>query len=274
MKITVPRVVLGAVGVVSVAVLVAGSAVAAAPAAPPPAPAEAAVTNAPIYQPTVSETSFVAVTPCRVADTRSGGGALPRLSTRAFAVGGTTGFLPQGGRNGGCQIPATATSVVVTVTAVTPKGQGYLAAWPFGVARPTSSVVNFAVGTTVAGSSTVPLGAGGKINVYNGGVGTTQVLVDVAGYYVKPLAAFISPSGGTYAGSSRTLAATKISTGYYEVTFDQEVRNCAAVATPYYYSYFASTDAFASLTPDKVRVRVWSAANTPVDSYFSLQVSC
>ena len=59
--------------------------------------------------PTVSpETLFVPIAPCRIIDTRSGGGKIPSGSTRNFVVSGMTGFGGQGGTAGGCGIPTDA----------------------------------------------------------------------------------------------------------------------------------------------------------------------
>src|SRR3954452_7313942 len=68
--------------------------------------------------PAISETSFVSVSPCRIADTRAAGGALQVGASRAFTVRGTQQFVPQGGKSGGCGIPAAASSVTVSISSV------------------------------------------------------------------------------------------------------------------------------------------------------------
>ena len=59
--------------------------------------------------PGVAGAVFVPVTPCRVVDTRRGGGALGVREVRSWQVGGAGGaFAGQGGRAGGCGIQAEA----------------------------------------------------------------------------------------------------------------------------------------------------------------------
>ena len=52
-----------------------------------------------------------------------------------------------------------------------------------GGARPTVSNLNFTAGQTVANLVIVPVGADGKIRLYNGSPGTVQLIADIAGYY-------------------------------------------------------------------------------------------
>jgi len=80
-------------------------------------------------------------------------------------------------------VPATATAVVVNVTAAHGTASSYLTAYPAGVTTvPTASNVNFVAGHAVANRVTVGVGTGGKIEVYNH-TGTVDVDVDVDGYY-------------------------------------------------------------------------------------------
>jgi hypothetical protein len=75
---------------------------------------------------------FVAVTPCRVADTRAGSGftgdygqpALQAQAIRSFVISGQ------------CGIPATAQAVSFLFTAVNMTGGGNFRAYPFGTSMP------------------------------------------------------------------------------------------------------------------------------------------
>jgi hypothetical protein len=118
---------------------------------------------------------FVPLTPARIEDTR-------------LAVGGLTAPLGPGvtaevqvtGRGG---VPATGVSAVVLNTTVTqPTAGGWLTLHPAGTPRPTASNLNFVAGQTVPNLVVVKVGAGGKVAVFNS-AGTTQVILDVAGYY-------------------------------------------------------------------------------------------
>jgi hypothetical protein len=96
----------------------------------------------------------------------------------AFANGETRSLIVAGA--GG--VPLAATAVVLNVTAVTPTAAGYLTVWPTGQTQPGTSNVNFKPGDTVPNAVVVQLGTGGSIDIRNVG-GTTQVLVDVTGYF-------------------------------------------------------------------------------------------
>jgi hypothetical protein len=105
--------------------------------------------------------------------------------------------------------------------------------------------------------------------------GPTDLVIDVFGYYVKSLAAMISDAGAPYSGSSRILSATRTAAGVYEVTFDRNVRYCAATATVYATGYYASTSTwFDAARPDRVQVKVYSATGAAVNQFFYINVVC
>ncbi|MFT3792016.1 MAG: hypothetical protein QM741_13280 [Rudaea sp.] len=227
----------------------------------------------PVYQPTTSELRYVPVAPCRVADTRVAVGALSAGITRTFAVQTAASYPAQGGQSGGCGIPSSAVSVTASLVAVAVPADGHLQAWAAGDAKPSSSVLNYNKSQTNNSTPTIPLGAAGMA-VYSS-AGPVNVVIDVTGYYVKPLAGFIAPSGAPYSGSSRILAGTKTSTGVYEVQFDTNIRYCSAIATPYVSAYYASVSTwFDSTRPDTVRINVWDASGAPIDQYVYITVNC
>ena len=82
--------------------------------------------------------------------------------------------------NGG--VPAGATAVVANVTVTGATAQSFLTAYPDGTTRPLASNLNFSAGQTVPNLVTVPLSAGGALDLYNA-AGTVNALVDVDGYY-------------------------------------------------------------------------------------------
>ena len=138
---------------------------------------------------------FVAVTPCRIADTRglgfSGQAGPPALNTgpRTFQITGTVAGVPSQ-----CGIPVGADAVSFQFTIVSPNTAGNLIAWPAGGSAPTISVLNWSAGETALGNGTiVPLSASGAISVQiNAAVGgaTGHLVVDVNGYFSDDL-----PSG-------------------------------------------------------------------------------
>jgi hypothetical protein len=120
--------------------------------------------------------AFGVLRPARVLDTRYGIGAVkapvPSGGTLAVKVTGVGG------------VPATGVSaVVVNVTATAATKSGWLAGWASGAARPGTSIINFPTGQAIANEVVLPVGADGKIALYNGGPGTVQVVADLAGYH-------------------------------------------------------------------------------------------
>ena len=112
---------------------------------------------------------YTALAPVRLVDTRNGigTGAQPLLAGCTLVVDP--------------DLPAGVTAVAVNLTAVTPSATGFLTAYPCGVERPVTSVVQAVTQRAVAGATVVPLGADGTFCVYS--YSTTDVLVDLFGSY-------------------------------------------------------------------------------------------
>ena len=129
--------------------------------------------------------AFVSVAPQRLLDTRSGVGAAGPV------VRSGTVHLQVTGRGG---VPATGVSaVVMNVTVTAPSGSGYITAYPDGTPLPTASNLNFVKGQTVPNLVTVKVGTNGKVALRNGSGGTVQLIADVAGYYLDPVAVDTTP---------------------------------------------------------------------------------
>ena len=119
---------------------------------------------------------FVAVTPCRVVDTRwapgpLGGPEIQGQTSRDFA-------LP----NGVCSIPNTAAAYSLNVTVVPHPTLGYLTVWPTGQPRPVLSTLNSPNGRVKANAAIVPAGDNEAISVF--ATDTTDVVLDIDGYFV------------------------------------------------------------------------------------------
>ena len=139
---------------------------------------------------------FVAVAPCRLADTRgidgfagqAGGPPLSSFVNRNFVLTGSPAGVPA--PPAGCAagtIPTTADAVSLQFTIVTPTAAGNLVAWNAGGSTPNVSVLNWDAGTVAQGSGTiVPIGAGGAITVRlnTAAAGqTAHLVIDVNGYF-------------------------------------------------------------------------------------------
>ncbi len=143
--------------------------------------------------------SFNTVVSTRILDTRSGTGA-PKM---AVAAGGTLTFTATAGLPAG--------SVSLTVTAVGPKSAGFLTVYPFGTPRPEVSNINFQALENTPNSVLTRVGTGGKVSIFNGSVGTVDLLADINGYFVAGVNA---GDGGTFAPiAARRFLDTRIGLG-------------------------------------------------------------
>jgi hypothetical protein len=115
--------------------------------------------------------------PARILDTRNAIG----VPGKTPVAGQGTVSLTVAGVGG---VPATgATAVVLNVTATAPTSTGHLIAYPSGATRPTASNINWLKGQTRPNMVVLPIGADGKVNLYNAGLGTVHFIADVFGYY-------------------------------------------------------------------------------------------
>lgn len=126
--------------------------------------------------------SYVALNPCRVVDTR-GNGFGGAYGPPALAVGSPRTFVMAGQ----CGIPSNAQAVVINFAVILPAAQGFLTAYPSGAPVPLVSSVNFVPGQVTSNGAIVPLGDSGGITVFTGGAGAnTNLVIDVNGYFVAP----------------------------------------------------------------------------------------
>lgn len=121
---------------------------------------------------------FVPLTPSvQALDTRNGIGGLTGVRTA-----GSTSSFPVLGVGG---IPSAGVSaVLVDITAVAPSVATFLELWADGTDRPAVSMVNAPKDVTISNSAVVPVGANGKIALYNSG-GNVHVTVDVQGWFTE-----------------------------------------------------------------------------------------
>jgi len=116
--------------------------------------------------------TFTALNPARILDTRTGIGSTGKIGagqTRAVQV-----------RNRG-GVPAGATSVIMTVTATNPSAPSHLTVFPSDIAQPDVSNLNFVTGQTVPNLVIAGIGADGNVKIFNN-AGSVDVLADVVGY--------------------------------------------------------------------------------------------
>jgi hypothetical protein len=117
-------------------------------------------------------TSFTVRNQQRVLDTRDGIGTRP-------------GTVPAGGTvtlDLSAYLFPDTTSVVMNVTAVAPSQATFVAVWPAGQPRPSTSNLNVAAGEIRSNQVTVPVSADLRVHLYNH-AGTTHLVADLAGVY-------------------------------------------------------------------------------------------
>jgi hypothetical protein len=170
---------------------------------------------------TSSALSFYPLTPCRLVDTRNANGPLggPTL------VAGTTRDFPL--RSGSCNLPSDAAAYSLNVTAVPQGSLPYLTIWPSGQSQPTASTLNAPTGTVAANGAIVPAGSNGDVDVYVGG--TSDVVIDVNGYFAPPGAGGLS----LYATTPCRVLDTRNGTGAFGgvLSVNVESSTCAPPST-------------------------------------------
>jgi len=113
--------------------------------------------------------------PQRVADTRTGGGAIQSGTSRCFVVAGLDG------------VPGDASAVLLNVTAVGQTTNGWLTVYPNGQAVPPTSTLNFGPSEyAMANDAIMRVGTGGQVCVNvgtpNNTPGSAHVILDATGY--------------------------------------------------------------------------------------------
>jgi hypothetical protein len=117
--------------------------------------------------------SYFTVSPCRILDTRGADGpALVAGEQRVFTLAGR------------CGVPASARSLVLTVTATGATASGHITLFADDTARPGTSAVNYVAGATRAGNAILRLSPWQGATAHNGQAsGSVHLILDVAGYF-------------------------------------------------------------------------------------------
>ncbi len=132
--------------------------------------------------------AFASLAPTRFLDTRTGP-AVGADSTTTFQVAGMHG------------LPASVSAVVLNLTVAEAQSFGFITAYPSGTDKPNASNVNFNAGQIIPNAATVPVGADGKVTLFNRSSGATHLVADVSGYYL--------PGTPTAAGTFKAVTPTR-----------------------------------------------------------------
>ncbi len=136
-----------------------------------------------------SPATFVAMSPCRAVDTRTGGAP---FGGPAFYAGEIRAIPMPESIN--CTIPAIAAAYSLNI-AVVPGApmMRWLTAWDTGSAQPNTATLNDRAGLITSNSAVVPAGVNGSINIFV--TDPTHVIIDINGYYMA--SAGVSGAQGT-----------------------------------------------------------------------------
>ncbi|MHA6764620.1 hypothetical protein [Streptacidiphilus sp. PAMC 29251] len=153
----------------------------------------------PPAQPYTPASYHQSVTATRVLDTRTATGpgvtnTSPKAPVGASSIaGGTTTALQISGltvapiSGTAVRIPNSVTAVAIDVTVAAQTGSGFVTAYADGTQHPLTSSTNYTANNNTTGYQIVPVGADGRIDLYNAGSSSTTValIVDVTGYFTS-----------------------------------------------------------------------------------------
>lgn len=157
---------------------------------------------------------YYTVNPTRLVDTRTGIGG----TTGAIASNGTYKLNDTGQTDAG-QITTTPTpTFALQITATAPTAGGALIVYP-DPTRPGTSNLNWVANQTIANLALVQPGTDNTIDFYNSGTGTTQLVIDISGYFANdPFATAhdwqLNDATGTTAQDTAGSASLALNGGY------------------------------------------------------------
>lgn len=99
-------------------------------------------------------------------------------------------------------VPASATSAVLNLTAVGPRGAGYLSVFPCASGPSGTSAVNYGPGQTIANTTIATLDEAGRVCVWT--LADSDVLVDISGWLAPSVGARLQPIGPIRVGDTRS----------------------------------------------------------------------
>jgi hypothetical protein len=147
-----------------------------------------------------SALTFVAITPCRLVDTRGAGGGFNGIAPfdgPSISGGGTATFPVQSSGEATANtmpapcgvIPSIAEAYSFNLTVVPHAGGvvGYVTLWPAGATKPFVATLNDGQGLIVNNAAIVPAGTpSGGVSVFNDGPATIDVIIDMNGFFAAP----------------------------------------------------------------------------------------
>ncbi len=172
---------------------------------------------------------LIAISPCRMLDTRSSGGPIASGTTRTVTLTGAP-----------CGIPPAAQAVSANFAVFDILGtssNGVLVVSPAGSTGTSQALVNWGPNTgQVDNASVVPLGTGGAIAVSpNQGGGSIDLVIDVNGYYAPaaPVGTIFNYTGNATVNSSLAISGSTNSAA------PNELRSAGPIPVPCHVDAFS-----------------------------------
>jgi hypothetical protein len=137
---------------------------------------------------------FVGMTPCCVADTRSGQGFTAPFGPPSLSAGASRTFPIQASAT--CTIPSIAQAYSFNVTVVPSTPSGFITAYPTGQPLPLAATLVWSQGAVTSNAAVVAGGTGGSVDVFANSA--TDLVIDINGYYAPQSEITLAPgSAGT-----------------------------------------------------------------------------
>jgi hypothetical protein len=179
---------------------------------------------------------FVAITPCRLVDTRGSGGGFVGVTPfdgPSLAAGGTMTVPVQSSSQTSTTAPAPCGAIpsiaqaysfnlTVVPTGVSGSSPGgavdFVSIWPAGATRPIVATLNDPGGLIAANAAIVPAGPTGSpnyggVDVFNNGPSSTDIVIDMNGYFAAPTDASLNTAIGSGSLLSNTTGDNNTATG-------------------------------------------------------------
>ena len=161
--------------------------------------------------------TFIAMTPCRVMDTRSTQGFTGAFGPPSLPAYGTARQVPM--PSSSCSIPSNAGAYSLNITVVPPGPLSFLSVWPAGAPYPGVSTLNDPVaGGVIANAAIVVAGTSGAIQIVAGN--PTDVIIDINGYYAAPTDLNNNTAVGAGALASNPTGVANTATGVSALAFN------------------------------------------------------
>jgi hypothetical protein len=168
--------------------------------------------------------TFVALTPCRVMDTR-GNGFTGTFGPPSLAALGAPRQVPI--PSSSCNVPSNAGAYSLNITAVPQGAIGFLTAYPTGKPLPLAATLVWSQGSITSNAAIVPGGTNGSVDVYANSA--TDLVIDINGFYAAPTDLNANTAVGTGALANNTTGSGNTAFGFDPLELNTTGENNTAI---------------------------------------------